>query len=111
MVEKLLWVHGLPGVQSGSKLTDVSMVIAWEDVRMQERYTFKTAEIADDCTNYCQSCGERGEFQCKAKDVGLETFVKCLEENPVLCNHSLAYGHGHFCKSPARVYMAKRFQE
>ena len=48
------------------------------------------------------------ETLCKARDVGLETFIECLEENPNQCPFSMRL-HGHdFCKCPLRVYIAKK---
>jgi hypothetical protein len=45
---------------------------------------------------------------CKAEDVGLESFLKCLEDNPRDCPFSLDYGGSHFCKCPLRVYIKKK---
>ena len=51
------------------------------------------------------------EFSCKAKDIGLDSYVECLEEYSHMCPFSVRYAQSYFCKSPARVYMAKRFKE
>jgi hypothetical protein len=48
---------------------------------------------------------------CKAKDIGLESFLECLEDNPRNCEFSISYGGGHFCRCPLRVYIAKRLSE
>ena len=44
---------------------------------------------------------------CKAKDIGHENFLECLEENPGMCVFSLSFGRLHLCKCPLRVYIAK----
>jgi hypothetical protein len=48
---------------------------------------------------------------CKAKDIGLESFLECLEDDPEDCKFSIRFGYGHFCKCPVRVYIAKKLSE
>jgi hypothetical protein len=48
-----------------------------------------------------------GDQVCKAKEAGLKEYVECLEEHPVDCGFSVAYGNGHFCRCPLRVYICK----
>jgi hypothetical protein len=57
-------------------------------------------------------CAESGfEDLCKAKDVGLDSYLKCLESNPSNCNFALSYGYKHFCQCPLRVYLAKKLNK
>jgi hypothetical protein len=53
-------------------------------------------------------CYETG-FQdlCKAKKVGIESYLKCLEKDPELCKFSISFGEIHFCSCPLRVYVNK----
>ena len=46
-------------------------------------------------------------FSCKAKDVGLDTYAECLEEDSRRCPFSMSYADAYYCISPARVYVAK----
>jgi hypothetical protein len=48
---------------------------------------------------------------CKAKDVGLESFLECLEHNPRNCEFSISYGDSYFCRCPVRVYIAKKLSD
>lgn len=48
---------------------------------------------------------------CKAKDIGLETFLECLEENPQYCHFAVPFGYAHFCQCPLRVYIAKKLRK
>jgi hypothetical protein len=48
---------------------------------------------------------------CKARDIGLETFLECLEENPQYCHFAVPFGYTHFCKCPLRVYIAKQLKK
>ncbi len=49
---------------------------------------------------------------CKARDVGIKTFLVCLEENPQKCKFSVSFGrHSYFCQCPLRVYIAKKLKK
>jgi hypothetical protein len=48
------------------------------------------------------------EFSCKAKDIGLDSYVQCLEECSHMCAFSVRYAHSYYCKNRARVYAAKQ---
>lgn len=51
------------------------------------------------------------ENVCKAKDVGMETFLICLEDDPKGCVFAIPYGRGHFCHCPLRIYIAKELKK
>ncbi|MFW9917682.1 MAG: hypothetical protein ACFFGZ_18925 [Candidatus Thorarchaeota archaeon] len=48
---------------------------------------------------------------CKAKDIGLETYLECMEVYPQKCPFSVAFGYSYFCKCPLRVYIAKKLKK
>jgi hypothetical protein len=48
---------------------------------------------------------------CKAKDIGLDTYLECMEVYPQKCPFSVAFGYSHFCKCPLRVYIAKKLKK
>ena len=57
-------------------------------------------------------CYESGfKDLCKAEDIGLESFLKCLEENPLECTFAFSFGYSHLCKCPLRVYIIKTLQK
>ena len=45
---------------------------------------------------------------CKARDIGLDSFLECLEEAPYRCPFSVHFGREYYCKCPLRVYIAKK---
>jgi hypothetical protein len=45
----------------------------------------------------------------KAKDIGVDSFVVCLEEEPFECKFAVPFGYSYFCQCPLRVYIAKKF--
>ena len=45
---------------------------------------------------------------CKAEDIGMKSYLKCLEENPRECVFSQGYAESHYCTCPLRCYIAKK---
>ncbi len=63
------------------------------------------------CPNNFQ-CYKSGFSElCKARDIGMKTFLECLEEEPESKAFSLSFGDRYFCKCPLRVYIAKEFDK
>ncbi len=57
-------------------------------------------------------CAESGfERLCSARDLGLETFLECLEEKPWGCTFAVSFGERYFCECPLRVYAAKKLKK
>ena len=53
-------------------------------------------------------CMEDGhEFGCKAKDVGLEEYLECLEESYPPCPFLMTFGIKRYCHCPIRIYICK----
>lgn len=48
---------------------------------------------------------------CKADDIGLDSLLICLEEEPTNCNFATPFGYSHFCQCPLRVYIAKKIKK
>ena len=51
------------------------------------------------------------ENLCKAEDIGIESFLKCLEKNPQECRFSLSFGYSYLCQCPLRAYIAKKLKK
>ena len=47
---------------------------------------------------------------CKARDIGLQTFVECLEEHPCNCTFSFSLYGWNYCRCPVRVYVVKNLK-
>ena len=57
-------------------------------------------------------CYQSGlEVLCKAKDIGLDTYLECMEASPQMCLFSVAFGYSHLCQCPLRVYIAKKLKK
>ena len=48
---------------------------------------------------------------CKAKDIGIESHLECLEDDPYECNFSISFGYSFVCRCPLRVYIAKEIEK
>jgi hypothetical protein len=46
-------------------------------------------------------------FICKAKDIGLDSYVECLEKDSYRCPFSVSYAYSCYCSCPARVCTTK----
>ena len=44
---------------------------------------------------------------CDAHDIGLKSFLVCLEDDAVQCDFHITFGAGHYCSCPLRVYLEK----
>jgi hypothetical protein len=57
-------------------------------------------------------CSRLGlERLCKAKDMGLESHVLCLEEKPNQCKFASPFGGRYFCLCPLRIYIVKKLKK
>jgi len=50
------------------------------------------------------------EYLCKAKDIGMESFLICSEEDPQQCRFAMSFGTSFFCTCPLRIYIAKELK-
>ena len=46
---------------------------------------------------------------CKARDIGLDSYLVCLEKSSVAlrCGHRFAFGFDHLCASQERIKLAR----
>jgi hypothetical protein len=79
---------------------------------LEEYHKRKIEEIIKKQNPEDFKCYEFGRgVLCNGKDIGLESFILCLENNPEKCNFSFAFGTGYFCKCPLRLYIAKELNK
>ena len=45
---------------------------------------------------------------CNAEDIGMKSYLKCLEERPQDCVFSMGYAESHYCTCPLRLLIAKK---
>ena len=59
------------------------------------------------CPKEFSCCQSDFDNLCKARDIGMQSYLECLEENPRDCTFSLGYADSYYCKCPLRRYIAK----
>ena len=68
------------------------------------------------CGLHCDKgfvCYTSGQKElCKAEDIGLDSYLVCLEKNPKECKFfTVIFGDKHICQCPLRVYIAKKMNK
>ncbi len=62
------------------------------------------------CTKDFKCYESKFKNLCKAKDIGLKSFLLCLEETRD-CNFSIYFIDEYLCKCPLRVFAAKEMKK
>jgi hypothetical protein len=77
---------------------------------MEKDVTKKIKEIIGElnCPKNFKCTKQGFKHLCKGKNVGLDHYLECLEENTVNCTFRVPYGKSHYCRCPLRVYLAKK---
>lgn len=78
---------------------------------MDEQDRKALEEIIDGLTCPKDFLCYRSKFDslCNAKDIGMKSFLLCLEKNPRECIFAIDGGDHFFCECPVRTYIAKKF--
>ena len=63
-----------------------------------------------ECSKGFQCYESKFKDLCRAKDIGLKSFLLCLEENHD-CNFSIFFIDEYLCKCPLRVFIAKELKK
>ncbi len=76
---------------------------------MREEVKRKIADIMGEM--HCPKnfiCAESGFNElCRMIDIGLESYLVCLDPDPTQCKFALSYDHKYYCRCPLRVYISK----
>jgi hypothetical protein len=48
---------------------------------------------------------------CRARDIGIESYLECLEKNPKSCAFSFPFGLIYLCQCPLRIFIAKNLKK
>jgi hypothetical protein len=68
--------------------------------------TMLGSRLIEDCKWYKSGFG----FTCKARDVGLDSYVECLETQSHMCPFSLSYAYSYYCSCRGRAIITKKFE-
>ena len=80
---------------------------------MNEKQKKEIEEILGDLT--CSKdfrCYKSGfEYLCKAQNVGIKSFLRCMEEDGKEYKFSVTLGSAHFSECPRRKYIVKKLPQ
>ncbi len=48
---------------------------------------------------------------CNAEDIGMKSYLLCLEKQPQKCTFSLFFVDEYLCKCPIRIFLAKKLKK
>lgn len=80
---------------------------------MEEEFGKQIEEIVEgmDCAKDFECCEDDFANVCRAKDIGIESFLECLEKNPKICEFAMPFGNAFFCKCPVRIAIARKLNK
>ncbi len=80
---------------------------------MNQEYLKEIEEIINGmkCPKDFKCCKPGVDTLCKAEDIGLESYLRCLEEDARDCKFSFPFGDAYFCKCPLRIYIANELEK
>lgn len=80
---------------------------------MEQSYRQIIEEMADStaCRKEFKCCSNEFTNVCRAKDIGIKSFLVCLEGEPRKCNFAMSFGDVYFCQCPVRVYIGKKLKK
>jgi hypothetical protein len=73
----------------------------------------KLEEIIDDleCPEDFKCYKSNFNDLCEMEDLGMDSFVLCLDKKSKWCTFSISFGDSKYCKCPLRVYIAKELKK
>ena len=80
---------------------------------MDEQFRKQIEEIVEgmDCGKEFECCEGNFANVCRAKDMGIESFLECLEEKAQECEFAMPFGNSFFCKCPVRIAIARKLKK
>gem|GEM_PF-526188 len=62
-----------------------------------------------DCPKDFSCLATDSQALCKARDIGSDIYLECLEDFPETCSLSMPFGETNFCRCPVRIYLARKY--
>ena len=58
------------------------------------------------------ACAENGFRElCRVRQIGLDSYLECLEDRPWECRFGFSFGSSYFCRCPLRVYLSQHVED
>jgi hypothetical protein len=74
---------------------------------MQAQHVENKLQPAYACPEGCRCHNNGNGCLCKGLDVGLETYVECMEAHPFECPSAIRFGGVFYCSCPTVVHLIK----
>jgi hypothetical protein len=81
------------------------------EVTEEQRGEIEKIASSINCPKDLACCKPGSENVCKTRDIGLEQYLECLDDDPQSCEFSLSFGTGYFCMCPLQLYIAKNLKK
>jgi len=78
---------------------------------MEETYVRRMEQLIGSFPEGSKCHEQDVENLCKARDIGMESFVLCLEKKPSECISAVFFAHSWYCSCPPRVHIAKELKK
>lgn len=80
---------------------------------MEKKHIKQIKKIMDEIECEKDFACYKSEFKNhpKAKNIGIQSFVECLEKNAMFCKYSLSFGDSYLCRCPLALYFVKNIKE
>ena len=80
---------------------------------MKDEYQKTVDELTGclSCSKHFHCVKSGYEKLCKVKDIGLESYLECLDETPQECSFALSFGNSYFCTCPLRIFIKKKLKK
>lgn len=87
--------------------------MGWTEMEIDQQHKRQIEKIISQmqCSKDFKCYRQKFTNLSKVRDIGMETFVECLEEQPQQCEFLTPFGYKYFCKCPLRVYVAKNLEK
>jgi len=80
---------------------------------MEKSLREKIKKIIDDieCPRDFECYKSGFEYLSEIKDIGLNSFLECVDKKANGCVFSVSFGESIFCRCPLRLYIAKELKK
>lgn len=82
-----------------------------EAMNEEARTTIKEIMAGMQCPKNFKCAESSFENLCKARDVGMNGYLDCIEANRAGCSYVFSFGHGYLCRCPLRNYLARKLKK
>jgi hypothetical protein len=82
-------------------------------IKISRRLNTKIRKLVNtlECTKNFICYRSKFKGLCSAKDIGLQSYLLCMEKDPQKCDFSFFFIDEYLCKCPIRICIAKELKK